>query len=169
MFMQWSISPHATMLQTVGSWDDVAGLALSGAFGTETIFVHDPNRDGPGPGTGQGWALNPDGITTSFSTKSALSFGTPRSQSDDFFADGALDYGGNIFPTFSSLFEGMFVPQTSGQSDLKGNNTQLSPSPDPSFAGTAFYLSAAGSHIDICSCLPFQLTERTNALTLRLQ
>jgi hypothetical protein len=170
MFMQWSVTPHSTMVQTVGSWDDFAGLALSGALSTESIFAQDPNRDGPGPGTGQGWALNPDGITTLFSTKSTLSFGTSRSASDDFFADGALDFGGNIFPTFSSLFEGMFVPQTSGQSDLKGDNKQLSPTPDPSFAGTIFYLSGAGSHINFCDPMfPFELTERTNALTITLQ
>ncbi len=146
------------------------GLALSGALGTEALFAQDVKRDGPGPGTGQGWAINVDAITTLFLGKRLLAFGTPRSLADDFFADGALNYGGNIFPSFSALFEGMFVPQTSGQSDLKGDNKQLSPTPDPSFAGTIFYLHSAGSHIDICDpSTPFEVTEFSNAMTMTLQ
>jgi hypothetical protein len=172
MFMQWSITPHSGMEQTVGSWDDFIGLALQGDFFSSGLFPTDPNRDGDGDvgGVGLPLALNADSITTLFGGKGVLSFGTARSASDDLFKDGDLDYGGNIVPKFASLFEGMFLPQSSGQSDLKGDNKQLSPSPDASFAGTTFYLNAAGSHVNTCdSMFPFELTERTNALTITLQ
>ena len=68
------------------------------------------------------------------------------------------------------MFEGMFIPQTSGQSDLKGDNKQLSPTFDPSFAGTTFYLHSAGSNVNVCAPFaPFQVTEYSNAMTMTLQ
>ena len=172
MFMVWSITPNAPQIQLPGSWSDFAGLgfALQGSPFTETLFAFDPKRDGNGAGTGTPWALTSDAITTSFSGKAALAFGTAYSNSDDFFADGAIDYGGAIFPTFSSLFEGLFVPQTSGQSDLKPDGGQLAPKPDASFAGQIFYLHSFGSHFDICTMgAGFELTEGSNALTITLQ
>lgn len=161
--MLWSITPSAPMIQVPGSWDDTTFgfVGVEGAAGV-SVFT---TREGF-----QGTALNFDATTILLSGKTVLLFGTRFSDSDDFFADGAIDYGGNIFPRFSSVFQGGFTPQWSGQSDLKANGGQIPVSiPSPTLAGVPLYVAVSGSHVDICNASAFETTEQYNALTIVLQ
>ncbi|MFT7662084.1 MAG: hypothetical protein ACI87A_000295 [Planctomycetota bacterium] len=174
MVMLWSITPSgAPMIQVPGSWDDTT-FALIGVQGTKGA-AGNTTREGF-----QSSALNIDGTTILLASKLILLFGTKYSDSDDFFADGALDYSGfpvspgpspvTGVPIFSSLFEGGFVPMTSGQSDLKSNGGQIPISlPSPGLAGIPLYMSLSGSHINICDGSAFEITEQYSALTIVLQ
>lgn len=93
-----------------------------------------------------------------FLADSFFTFSTRFSPSDDLFADGALDYGGNVFPFFASIFQGMWEPETSGQADLKGpplagsgGGTQVFVGfPDPALAGVG--LNVAGQSVAFNNC-----------------
>jgi hypothetical protein len=163
MLMLWSVTPcGAPMIQVPGSWDNMGSfIGIEGTAGL-SIFT---TREGY-----QTSSINFDGTTILLSGKSILLFGTRFSQSDDFFADGALDYGGNIFPSFSATFQGGFVPMSSGQSDMKPNGGQIPVAiPSPGLMGVPIYISMSGSHIDICNASAFETTEQYNALTIVLQ
>jgi hypothetical protein len=106
----------------------------------------------------EGLQVSPHGFITGdplfllFLSFPTLTFSSVFSRSDDFFADGALDYGGNIFPSFSSVFEGVFVAETSGQADIDpAGAQQFVQYPDPTLAGLGFNLSGTGIGIDICA------------------
>jgi hypothetical protein len=130
--------------------------------------------------TKEGLQVSPHGFITGdplftlFLAFPSLTFSTAFSRSDDFFADGALDYGGNIFPSFSSVFEGIFVAETSGQADIApGGGQQFVGFPDPSLPGLGFNLSGVGVGLDICTAgigspIPI-INETYNAMTIHVQ
>ena len=166
MTMLWSVTPSgAPMIQVPGSWDNDGPFV--GIEGTAGLSVQ-TTRAGF-----QTLSINIDATTTLLASKSVLLFGSLYSISDDFFADGPLDYGGGAggnVPVFSSLFQGGFVPMSSGQSDMKPNGGQIPISiPSPGLAGVPLYLSLSGSHVDICNAGTFEITEQYNALTIVLQ
>ncbi|MFT5286123.1 MAG: hypothetical protein ACI8TQ_002291 [Planctomycetota bacterium] len=166
MAMLWSVTPSgAPMIQVPGSWDNQGPFI--GIEGTAGYSV---------PTTREGFqtaSINIDATTALLASNSALLFGTRFSLSDDFFADGALDYGGGTggnVPIFSSLFQGGFIPMSSGQSDMRPNGGQIPISiPSPSLAGVPLYISMSGTHVDICNGGTFEVTEQYNALTIVLQ
>ena len=163
MVMLWSTSPSAPMIQVPGSWDNMG--AFMGIEGTKNVSAF-TTREGY-----QTSSVKFDAITILNSMDGLLLFGSRFRESDDFFQDGALDYGGNPgVPLFASIFEGGAVPMTSGQSDLKPANGQITISiPDMTLEGVPLYLSLSGSHVDLCNGSAFETTEQYNALTIVLQ
>ncbi len=115
-----------------------------------------------------------DPLFTALLSDSFMTFSTRFSPSDDFFADGPLDYGGNIFPFFSSLFQGMWEPETSGQADLKpapGGTQIFVGFPDASLAGAG--LNIAGQSIAFDNCTggspTLAVNEVANSLRISFQ
>ena len=151
------------MIQMPGSWDRM-GMFM-GIEGTKSVSAF-TTREGY-----QTSSIHFDFATTTFAADSLLLFGSRFRQSDDFFADGALDYGGNpAIPLFASIFEGGAVPMTSGQSDMKPASSQIPVSiPDLSLRGIQLHVSLSGSHVDACNAFLFETTEQYNALTIALQ
>ncbi len=163
MIMFFSVDPAEMMLQIPGSWDNMgASMGIQGEKSASTFVVRE--------GGFQTGSINPDGVTPLLDQGATL-FGSRFRESDDFFMDGALDYGGNpLIPLFASIFEGGAVPMTSGQSDFKPANKQTTIAiPDATLKGVQLFVSIAGTHIDICNGDAFERTEFNNALTISLQ
>lgn len=172
----WTLLVPAAAIhpQYPGSW----GFDI----GTFTFTEGNPgNFFGPVPTTREGVQVVPHGFIAGdplfslFLSFPSLTFSSFFSQSDDFFADGALDYGGNIFPSFSSIFQGTFAPETSGQADMApGGGQQFVGFPDPGLPGLGLNLSGAGITLDICgpggTASPIvTVTEVYNAMTIAPQ
>lgn len=156
----WSTTPSAPMIQVPGSWDSLGPLGIEGASGVVNLTTN----EGP-----QGTPMKFDAITFSFVSKGILTFGVGRNPSDDFFADGVVAPGANT-GLFSSLFEGMFLPLTSGLSEMKppGGGLQVQ-TPIVGGAGLTLYLSSSSTRVNFCSGLAFETQEVANALTVVLQ
>jgi hypothetical protein len=110
----------------------------------------------------------------SFLSQGSFTFSSLYTQSDDFFADGPLDYsavGASVaVPLFSSVFEGMWAPETSGQSDMAPGGKQLFVGfgQGPFLLGGQFHLAGQGAYFDICAKIPV-VNEVYNAMTVMMQ
>jgi hypothetical protein len=146
--------------QLPGSWG-YAALPPAGVAGDEHTQGQPTHAFGLSSNVKQGVQTVPLGFISGdpffspFLSDSFLTFSTRFSRSDDFFKDGPVDYAGNIFPSFSSLFEGMWVPETSGQADLKGPTTaggnQTSLTKDTALAGIGMNVAGQSTAFDNCT------------------
>jgi hypothetical protein len=166
--------------QMPGSWG-YAALPPAGVAGDEHTQGQPGHAFGLSSNVKQGVQTVPLGFITGdpffgpFLSDSFLTFSTRFSRSDDFFVDGPLDYGGNIFPSFSALFQGGWEPETSGQADLKGpttaggNQTQLSK--DPALAGVGMNVAAQSTAFNNCTggSPTLIINEVANALRISFQ
>lgn len=113
-----------------------------------------------------------DAIFGSFLSRRTLTFSSLITPSDDFYLDGPLDYsavGGVSVPRFSSVFEGLWAPETSGQTDMPPGGRQRGlGSQGPYARGAQFHLAGQGVYYDICAKMPV-VNEVYNAMTIMVQ
>lgn len=155
----WGFKTSPPVGFTQGQPTSVFGLAVTGKEGVQTLPLG---------------FITGDPIFGAFLSSAFLTFSSNFGPSDDFFADGALDYGGNIFPSMASIFQGLWAPETSGQADLKpGGGQAFVGFPDPSLAGLGFNVAGQSICLEICTAgigSPVLLiNEVFNALVISIQ